>query len=165
MERRKKNIKPQKRFLKNKKNTKKEKSAGAIIFRKGGGNIYYLLLDYGKGYWGFSKGRIEKGEEEKDTARREIKEETGISDIKFIPDFREKISYFFKRKKTGKFYLVAKEAIFYLAETKKKNVKISFEHKGFAWLKYEDALKRITFKNSKNILQKAQKFLLRERLK
>lgn len=146
-----------------KKRVKKEKSAGAVIFRKEGGKIYYLLLNYGKGYWGFAKGRIEKGEKEKDAAKREIAEETGIYNIRFVSNFRKKINYFFKRKNTGNFYLIVKEAVFYLAETKEKEVKISFEHKDFAWLKYKEALKRITFENSKNVLRGANKFLFKNK--
>jgi 8-oxo-dGTP pyrophosphatase MutT (NUDIX family) len=71
-----------------------EKSAGAVIFRKEGGKIYYLLLYYQSGarrphpYWDFPKGHIEKGEKPEDTARREVKEETGLKNIDIIEDFR-----------------------------------------------------------------------------
>jgi 8-oxo-dGTP pyrophosphatase MutT (NUDIX family) len=140
----------------------KEKSVGAVIFRKEGGKIYYLLLHYGKAYWGFAKGRVEKGETEKETALREIKEETGIDKIKFIEGFQEHIKYFFRRKSQGskKSYLVSKDVIFYLAETSIKNVKISFEHIGFVWLTYKDAIEHMKFKNSKSILVKANEFLV-----
>jgi hypothetical protein len=46
-----------------------------------------------------------------------------------------------------------------LAETKEKNVQISFEHIGYEWLPYEEAIKRLTFQNAKEILQKANEFL------
>ena len=71
-----------------------QKSAGAVIFRKGRGKNFYLLLNYAaigkveKTYWGFSKGTIEKGEKEMDTIIREIKEETGIKDLKFVKGFK-----------------------------------------------------------------------------
>lgn len=139
----------------------KEKSSGAIIFRKEGGKIYYLLLNYGNGYWGFPKGRQEKGEEDLETARREIKEETGLEDLEFINGFKEIIKYYFQRKRGNKKILIFKEVIFYLAKTQKKEIKISFEHLGFKWLPYNKAIKQTTFKNAKNILRKANDFLVR----
>ena len=138
-----------------------EKSAGAVVFRKANNKIYYLLLHYPssskapKDYWDFPKGHIEKGEEEIETVKREIKEETGLEDIKFVPGFKEWIKYFFKFK--GKNIL--KFVTFYLTETKTKNIKISYEHIGFQWFPYKEALNQLKFKNAKEILKKANKFL------
>jgi 8-oxo-dGTP pyrophosphatase MutT (NUDIX family) len=148
----------------------KEKSAGAIIFHKKPLNmardekakIYYLLLHYTSGHWDFPKGHIEEGESEEEAARREIKEETGIQDIKFIPGFKEKISYFFRKTYEGKKKppLVFKEVVFYLAKTQEEKVKISREHIGYKWLSYGKAIEQITFKNSKEILKKANGFVV-----
>jgi len=132
-----------------------EKSAGAIIFRRENSKIYYLLLHYELGHWGFPKGIIEKGEGIEGAAKREIKEETGIENIQFIPEFKESIEYFFKLK--GK--TIFKIATFLLAETKSRKVRLSFEHKDYTWLEYEDALERLAFKNAKEILKKANNFL------
>jgi len=137
-----------------------EKSAGAIIFRKENNNFFYLLLHYPssakapKEYWDFPKGHIEKGEDEIKTVKREVEEETGLKDIKIIEGFREWIKYFFKFE--GK--TVLKFVTFYLAETKTKDVKISGEHVGYKWLPYEDAIEQLTFKNAKEILEKANQF-------
>ena len=139
-----------------------EKSAGAIIFRREGGKTYYLLLHYPStkrgaesDYWDFPKGHIEKGESQLDTVKREVKEETGLKDIKFIEGFKEWIKYFFKHKGKTIFKIVT----FYLAETKTKDVKVSFEHLGYKWLPYEKALDQLTFENAKNILKKAHLYL------
>lgn len=144
----------------------KEKSAGAVIFRKEDGKIYYLLLHYQSGHWDFPKGHIEKGEKEEDTVKREVAEETGIKDIKIVKGFKEWIKYFFRRtyglgkEEKKKASWVFKIVDFYLAETKVKEVKISFEHIGYKWLSYETALKQLTFKNAKEILKKANDFLV-----
>ena len=132
----------------------KEISAGAVIFvdnkeRK------YLLLHYEQGHWDFPKGNIEKGEEKKQTVTREVKEETGITAISFIEGFEEKLHYFYKRDNQ----LISKDVIFYLTETKETYVKLSFEHIGYKWLNYSDALKQLTYKTAKEILKKAEKFL------
>lgn len=133
-----------------------EKSAGAIVFRRENDKILYLLIQYGLGHWGFSRGLIEKGESLEKTAEREIEEETGIRDFKFLPGFKETIRYFYKFE--GKNIL--KFATYFLAETKEKEVKLSYEHQNFEWLSYKKALEKITFKNSKEVLKKAHQFLI-----
>lgn len=134
----------------------KETSAGAVIFRRNE-EIKYLLLRYASGHWDFPRGAIEKGEKEEETVQREVKEETGLGELEFIPGFREKISWFYRKE--GK--TIYKEAIYYLVNTKKEKVKISFEHIGFKWLPYKEAMNQLTFKNSKKVLEKANKFLTR----
>jgi len=141
-----------------------EKSAGAVIFRKEGKNIFYLLLRYPTGsrrpnpYWDLPKGHIEKGEKAEDTAKRETEEETGLKDIKISEGFKEWIKYFFKWEEEN----ILKFVTFYLAETKTKDVKISGEHIGYEWLPYEKAIEKLTFKNAKEILKKANNFLSRK---
>ena len=143
-----------------------EKSAGAVIFRPENNTNYYLLLHYKSMHWDFPKGNIEKGEKEEEAARREIKEETGIEDIEFIPGFRELIKYFYKltphQNRFGagqEGQTVFKTVVFYLAKTKEKDIKISWEHIGYTWLPYEKALEQLKFKNAKDTLIKAHQFL------
>ncbi len=102
------------------------------------------------------KGHIEKGEKEIETAKREAEEETGLKDLKFIEGFKEWIKYFFKLKRKN----ILKFVTFYLVETKTKEVKVSFEHLGYKWLPYEKALEKLTFKNAKEVLKKADTFLI-----
>ena len=144
-----------------------EKTAGAIIFRREGDKIYYLLLNYAaigrveKTYWGFSKGHIEKGEKEIDAIIREIREETAIEDLEFLEGFKETEKYFFRHK--GK--TIFKTVYYLLAETKTKEIKVSFEHIGYEWLPYEEAVKKLTFKNAKEILKKANEFFRQQETK
>jgi 8-oxo-dGTP pyrophosphatase MutT (NUDIX family) len=139
-----------------------EKSAGAVIFRRENNKIYYLLLHYPgashraeRDYWDFPKGHIEKGEKIEDTVKREIFEETGLKEIKILPGFKETIKYFFKFK--GKNIL--KFVTFFLVETMTKEIKISFEHIGYKWLPFEEAIDRLSFNNSREILKKADNFI------
>lgn len=133
---------------------KNERSAGAIVFITEKEPIY-LLLHYEAKHWDFPKGNIETGETDHETVKREIEEETGIKDIEIIKDFKEKIQYYFKFE--GE--LINKTVIFYLAKTKTKEVKLSFEHIGSTWLPYDKAIEQLTFKNAKEILKKANDFL------
>lgn len=132
-----------------------EKSAGAVVFRKEKGKIYYLILHYDLGHWGFPKGQIEKGEKPKETAKREIKEETGLEKIKFLAKFKEEIKYFYTFQGKRIFKIV----IFFLAQTNQKKVRISWEHQGYQWLSFEKAKKMLSFKNSREVLKKANQFL------
>ncbi len=142
-----------------------EKSAGAIIYRMINGVPHYLLLHYHSGHWEFAKGHIEKGEKPEDAARREIAEETGIKNISLVPGFKEYSKYFFKKsydlegEAKKKAPWVFKLVVFYLAKTNTEDVKISSEHKGFLWLPYEQAVKKLTFKNAKELLKKANDFI------
>jgi len=139
----------------------KEQSAGAVIFRIENKEPLYLLLHYPteprvkKEYWDFPKGHPEKGETEKQAAIREVAEETGLRRITFIPGFKENIQYYFRVE--GK--TIFKTVVFFLASTKKKEVRISFEHKGFVWLPFKTAMKKLKFANARRILRTAHRFL------
>lgn len=139
----------------------KEQSAGAVIFRIENKEPHYLLLHYPTGtrakkeYWDFPKGHLEKGETEQQAAAREVAEETGLREISFVPGFEQHIQYYFRVKEKTIF----KTVVFFLAFTKKKEVKISFEHKGFVWLPFQEAMKKLKFANARRILTRAHRFL------
>lgn len=138
-----------------------EKSFGSVIIRREENDIFYLLL-YRKAHgnykesWDFPRGLIEKNEIPEDTVKREISEETGLTNLKFIKGFKETIKWFYK--KGG--MLVSKEATYFLAETNNKEVKLSSEHDDYRWCLYEEALQLIKFANTKTILKKAREFLV-----
>lgn len=134
-----------------------EKSCGAVVFRVGAGSEY-LLLHYEAGHWDFVKGHVEKGESEEETVRRETLEETGLKNTAFMNGFRERIDYFYRRR--GR--TVSKEVIFYLVKSLgEEQVKISGEHIGYEWLSYVKALERLTYRNAKETLRKAEEYLQR----
>lgn len=132
-----------------------EKSCGAVVYRLEEGNRLYLVLHYEEGHWDLPKGHVEEGENEEQTARREILEETGITKLEFAPDFRHVITYKFKRK--GR--LIPKDVVFFLAKTEESEVKLSDEHIGFEWLDFEGAKKRLTYPNTKHLAMLAEERL------
>jgi 8-oxo-dGTP pyrophosphatase MutT (NUDIX family) len=130
-----------------------ERSAGLVIFRIEDDGPKFLLLNYGRRHWDFPKGNIEEKESKKDAAIREAEEETGISSFRFIDEFKQTIEYFYKIRGDT----VHKEVVYFLAETDKKEVTLSYEHKGYKWLSFDRAMEQLSFKNSKRILEKAHK--------
>lgn len=137
--------------------TAKEKSAGAVIFRMVGGKRLYLILHYHfKGdYWDFPRGKIEGKETEMETAVREIREETQLTDMEFEKGFRQVTNWFYRWKGKN----VYKEAVYFLAESKEGKVKISDEHVDFDWQDFNTTLQTLTFDNTKSILKSAHRFL------
>lgn len=138
-----------------------ERSAGFVVYRLlPDGTHEYLLLDYGR-HWDFAKGHVEKGEDDLTAATRELREETGITDVQVVPGFQHTIRYFFRDRKKG---LIQKMVVFFLGRTGATNadVVISHEHEGFAFLAFDAALKRITFATAKEILRNAEGMLSRK---
>jgi len=133
---------------------KEEVSAGIILFndvdrRK------FLLLNYPSKHWDFVKGKMEKGETPHETAIRETKEETGISDVEFIDGFEEEIEYNFYAENQE----IHKKVIFFLGKTNTIEITLSHEHLDFIWLEFDNALNKTTYENAKNLLKKSKAFL------
>ncbi|HJJ23601.1 MAG TPA: NUDIX domain-containing protein [Nitrosopumilus sp.] len=132
-----------------------ETSAGIVLFRKEDSKILFLLLHYPSGHWDFIKGKMEKGESTHETAIREAKEETGITDITFLENFEEWIKYDFQYQGES----VHKKVVFFLAETKTEEVMISHEHLDYTWMDYNTSMEKTTFDNAKTVLTRAQSLL------
>lgn len=136
------------------------RSAGFILFHDDEGSRRYLLLQHTMGaHWSFPKGTIEDGETSRDTALRELFEETGISQIEFIEGFTKTMNYSFILSEDGT--VVQKEVVYFLARTRQKAVKLSWEHLEYKWLPFRKALTTLTHENSKEFLTKAEDFLQR----
>jgi len=103
-----------------------ESSCGAVVFLNKP-KLKSLLLNYTAGHWGFVKGNVEFNETEKENVLRELEEETGIIDPKFIEGFKENITYVYIRN--GE--IVHKNVFLFLIETNTSDIKISFEHVTF----------------------------------
>jgi len=140
------------------KDVAREISAGFIIYRRTKEGPRFLLLYHGGQYWNFAKGKIEAEEKSMAAAIRETMEETGLKsdDLRIKYRFKAYEKYFFYKNKQRVFKIV----IFYLAETRLRDIKISDEHEGFGWFLYKDA-KRIlkSYKDSESVLKKAHDFI------
>lgn len=135
-----------------------QKSAGGIVYKKEGKKIKILLISKkGGGVWALPKGRIEKGEDEAETAKREIHEETG-----FRCEVKEKIdevSYSFLLKEENVFY--NKNVVFYLMPVMSDiQDERDAEADEVRWFTIGDALSKITYLSEKKILTKAKGLLI-----
>ncbi|MFZ2225978.1 MAG: NUDIX domain-containing protein [Candidatus Moraniibacteriota bacterium] len=145
-----------------------EKSIGAVVFRREGEKIKFLLLQYLGGHWGFVKGHSENAESDEETLRRESSEETALTDLKIIPGFLGQEKYFYiakreekeKRLKARRGWWIFKKVLYYLAETQKLEIVLSHEHRNYIWMEYSQAYNRVTNLNSKKVLEKANRFLV-----
>lgn len=130
-----------------------EKSCGGLIFHKTKQGVRVLLVKNNNGrYWSFPKGHIEKGETEKQTAIREIKEETGL-DVQIIDGFREISDY-------CPFGKIRKRVVFFLAQAFSDNVKIQeSEIDSYIWVDLQQSRKKCSYENDLRVLDKAEIFI------
>jgi DNA polymerase len=124
-----------------------EYSAGGFVYRKTSNNVLLLFLVSENNELDIPKGHIEKNERTEETAKREIKEETGL-DVDFVPYFKEHTEYFFYRGKERTF----KRVVFFLAKTNRRDVRVSYEHSGYKWLNFEEAMSKVKYKDIKILL-------------
>ena len=130
-----------------------EKSCGAVLFTEQDGQRRYLLVKNRSGFYGFPKGHIEGTEHEHETARREIEEETGLSDVTFLPDFCEINSYLCRAT-------TKKRVVLFLARfAADADIRPSFEIHDYQLLPFEEAVRCLGHRNDKEILRKAEAFL------
>ena len=78
-----------------------ETTAGGVIFRRSRktGQIEILLIQDAKDRWTIPKGHVEPNEEPKQTAEREIREETGLQEMKVF-NWLGKVSFRYRRGQT-----------------------------------------------------------------
>jgi len=116
------------------------RSSGIVIVRKLNSRWQYLFLR-AYHYWDFPKGKVEEGEELIETAVRETREESGITDLAFNWGnvFTETDPYG-KKKKIARYYL---------AETTQEKVTLNYneelgkpEHNEYRWIQF-GALKKL----------------------
>jgi 8-oxo-dGTP pyrophosphatase MutT (NUDIX family) len=141
---------------------RREISAGFVAFRRTHEGTKFLVLYHGHNYWNFPKGKIESEEKSLTTALRETQEETGLAgrDLRIIRNFKAYERFYFRRGGQPIFKIV----IFYLAETKKRYIKLSGEHEGYGWFLYSEARRILgRYRDSQKVLRQAHQFLMQRR--
>lgn len=123
----------------------KEKSCGAVIFRKVQDKYQFVLVQQKYGlHFGFPKGHVEANESEHMTAIREVKEETGL-DVELFPNYKEKTTY---SPKQG----VQKDVVYFLARAESEDLYHQETEIAVAeWVDASEVLSRLTYKSDKKI--------------
>jgi bis(5'-nucleosidyl)-tetraphosphatase len=128
-----------------------EFSVGVILTNKD----KFLLLRRFPGHWSFIKKNYTSTENKEEFAREMCKEQ-GIKNLFHVKNFAETEEYFFKKHGDT----VHKEVTFFIFETSEEEITLaSADYMGYAWLEFERAMARITFKPEKDLLKKALEHL------
>lgn len=129
----------------------REPTAGGVIFRRNpkDSQIEILLIQDAKNRWTIPKGHIEEGETSKETALREIGEETGLTDIKVL-NWLGKINFRYRRQQS----LVLMTTEIFLVHAYKNSDKIRPEDwmNGIEWFSSAEALDKIEYEDIGKII-------------
>lgn len=146
-------------------NVKRARSAGGVVFCKPSSGVgrlddlRVLLLQHETGKWMLPKGTIEAGETPEDVARREVAEETGITNVRIVADLgEERYVFFWKAEDT--YY--DKTVHYYLMEFLGGEEPSPQKEEGFVrceWVTVPDALDRIKYKETRQVVRRAQAVL------
>ena len=132
------------------KNAYDEKSCGTILFCGRGEGLRFLLIrNPADNRCGFPKGHVEAGETERETAMREVMEETSVR-ITIVPDFRHVVCY-------TPAPAVEKEVVYFLARTEQIDIRPRRgEIAQVEWIPLLQAERYLTHENDKRVLTAAR---------
>jgi len=125
--------------------------------------IEYILLKrklHWKG-WEFPKGKIEYGENKLETAKRELKEETGLKPVDSVKKFNFYGKYKYSKILPDRPTMIGQTFALYAAGVR-RNGKIKLdpkEHSGHKWVNFKQALKMLKFPNQKKSLKMVNEWL------
>lgn len=132
---------------------REEHSAGGVVFRVDAGQPLFLLIRDSYQNWGFPKGHIEQGEQPDQAARREVAEETGLSDLAIRGNI-DTIDWYFRFR--GQ--LIHKSCQFFLMESLEATTSPQ-RNEGITacrWIAFDEAEALISYANAREVLRRAQ---------
>jgi len=139
---------------------------GGIVFKRRKGVIYFLLIEHKELGWVLPKGHCEQEETPEQTAVREVFEETGF-DFSNSKEKRKigQISYEVENKEKKETEI---KTIYYYLSEMTPEIKVSDNNRTqgerarlgkVEWFPAEEAIKKVSFSDTKDILRKALKKL------
>lgn len=141
----------------------RETTSGGIIFRrsKKDNSLEILLIQDAKNRWTIPKGHVEEGEEPKQTAEREIQEETGLQTMK-VMNWLGKVNFRYRRGHT----LVLMTMHIYLVQGLGDTDKLSGEDwlSDIKWLPAQEAIDKIAYEDIGKLILLGMKKIREARL-
>lgn len=130
----------------------REPTSGGIVYRqnpKKPSEVEILLIQDAKNRWTIPKGHIEEGETAKATAEREIREETGLEEMK-VMNWLGKINFRYRRQHS----LVLMTTDIFLVHATGNTDKLRAEDwmNGIKWFSAAEALDKIEYEDIGKII-------------
>ena len=134
-----------------------ERSCGAVVFSRAPEGLRFLLIkNCRSANWGFPKGHVENYETAEQTARREVREETGLR-IRLLPGFSCQSEYVISG-------VIEKSVTIFLAEAHDRRITVQeAEIEDYLWVDYHKAMQMLKFDNDRNTMRRAYGFLKRQK--
>lgn len=139
---------------------KKDRSVGVVpIFQEQNGTKLFLLVLHGVGHWAFPKGHSEAGEDEVSAAKRELYEETGVTEVRIDPNKEFLEHYCFEKEGQG----YDKTVRYFVGLVSDKQTETPDEFKeeieDTKWVDNEEAKRLLTFPEAQRMLQEVTTYL------
>ncbi|MCI0381933.1 MAG: NUDIX domain-containing protein [Chlamydiae bacterium] len=133
-----------------------EESFGVVPLKQEKGEWFVFIILHKQGrHWGFPKGKKDPGEEPKETASRELNEETGMKIVRFLKEIPFVESYQFHRE--GK--RVSKTVHYFPAVVEGEANLQQKEIRAGKWVRLKESLTHLTFREAQVVCEQVMQLL------